>query len=260
LACGTTPSDLTSASATSCSDIAVPAGTYTYTVTAVDESWTATSSASAGAVTVTAANIALVEKGTLAGGSGATFTATLPSATTAGDLVVAVFADANSNCSTDTFTAPAGWVEAAHTCRGTTGPLEVWYDPDTASGTTSVVFDTGSSGANVTGLLSEWSAAATTNPLDQTGTNYSSTSSTTLTVTTSGALSSSDELAVTAYATSAGLTSYSTATGWTSLDSDPGGGFDTNYDLDPTSGSTLTATVTSSPQTNWAAVTATFLP
>ena len=52
-ACGTSPSALTTpASAITCPDTGVPAGTYTYTVTAVYNSWTATSSAG-GPVTVT---------------------------------------------------------------------------------------------------------------------------------------------------------------------------------------------------------------
>jgi hypothetical protein len=45
-ACGTSPSSLTSSTATSCDDTSVPDGTYHYTVTAVYHSWTATSDAS----------------------------------------------------------------------------------------------------------------------------------------------------------------------------------------------------------------------
>ncbi len=52
-ACGTSPSSLTSSTATSCDDTTVPDGTYHYTVTAVFRSWTATSAPS-GSVAVAA--------------------------------------------------------------------------------------------------------------------------------------------------------------------------------------------------------------
>lgn len=46
-ACGTSPTSLTSGTATGCSDTSVAPGTYTYKVTAVFRSWTAQSAASA---------------------------------------------------------------------------------------------------------------------------------------------------------------------------------------------------------------------
>jgi hypothetical protein len=49
-ACGTSPTSLTSSSATSCDDTSVPDGTYHYTVTAVYRSWTATSAPSGNVV------------------------------------------------------------------------------------------------------------------------------------------------------------------------------------------------------------------
>lgn len=206
------------------------------------------------------AAIALVEKGTLATGSGASITATLPSASTSGDLLVAVVEDTNGNCSSDTFSAPTGWVEATHTCRGATGPVEVWYYPDAASGITSVVFDTGSSGANTLAQLSEWSGAATSSPLDQTGTSSTGSASTTLSVASSGAIGTTGELAVSGFLTSSGLSSYAAGGGWTNLTSDPGGGFDSDYEINPSSGSGLTESATSSPQTTWGGVLATFEP
>ena len=50
-ACGTSPSSLTSSTATSCDDTSVPDGTYHYTVTAAYHSWTATSAASGNVAT-----------------------------------------------------------------------------------------------------------------------------------------------------------------------------------------------------------------
>ena len=53
-ACGTSPESPTSASSTTCSDVAVPDGTYTYAVTAVLATWTASSDPSGPATVVSA--------------------------------------------------------------------------------------------------------------------------------------------------------------------------------------------------------------
>lgn len=207
-----------------------------------------------------AAAIALVQKGTLASAGGASITPTLSSSTKAGDLLVATLEDTNSGCASDKYSAPAGWVLAEKACRGGVGPIEVWYDANVSAGVTSVVFNTGSSGANSLAQLSEWSGVATTSPVDKVGANSSESASTSLTVKTASSLTSSGELAVTAFGTSGGLTSFTPGSGWTSLQSDASGGFDSDYDLSPASGAALTETVTSTPQTTWGAVIATFLP
>jgi hypothetical protein len=51
-ACGTSPTALTTATATSCSDTSVPDGTYHYNVTAVYHSWTAASESSTNVIVV----------------------------------------------------------------------------------------------------------------------------------------------------------------------------------------------------------------
>ena len=208
--------------------------------------------------TLASAGVALVQKGTLATGSGASITVTLPAGSTAGDLLVAAIADTNSGCASDTFSAPAGWVKASHACRGGNGPVELWYLANASAGITSVVFNTGSSGANMRGQLSEWSGVATSSVLDQTGTSNTGTTSTTLSVSTSGAIASTGELAITAFETSAGLSSFSPGSGWISVRSDTSGGFDHDYEIGPASGSTLTESITSNPQTSWGGVIATF--
>lgn len=147
-----------------------------------------------------------------------------------------------------------------HICRGSNGPLEIWYKANSTAGSTSFGFTTGSSGANIEAQVSEWHNVATSSPLDQTGTNYNASSAGTLTVTTSGAITSSNELAVTGFLTSSGLSTFTAGTGWTATSANPGGGFDTSYQINPTSGSTLTQSATSNPQTSWAAGIATFLP
>jgi hypothetical protein len=202
------------------------------------------------------AAIAFVKKGSEIIGAGSSITLTFSTASTSGDLLVATISDLNGNCFIDSITAPSGWVRAAHSCRSSVGPVEIWYRANAPS-TSSVLFNTGSSGSSTRGQLSEFSGVATSSPLDQTGTANSSSASTSLTVSTPGSISGSGEVAVTAYNTSQGLTSF-TATGWTVLQSDPSAGFDSNYLLSPTSGSALTETVTSSPQSTWGAVIATF--
>jgi WxL domain surface cell wall-binding len=207
-----------------------------------------------------AASISLVQKGTEATNAGGTITATLPAATSAGDLLVATIQDVNAGCASDNFTAPGGWTKAAHVCRTTAGPIELWYLPNTSAGTTSVTFNTGSAGANSLAQVSEWRGVATTSPLDQTGTQSSGSASTTLGVSTSGNIAVPGELAVTGFDTSSGLSSFTAGASWTNLLSDPGNGFDSDYRLSPTSGAVLSESPTSSPQTTWAAVIASFLP
>jgi len=211
------------------------------------------------------ASIALVQKGTLASGGGSSVTATLPSATTSGDLLVAVLEDVNSGCGFDSYSGPAGWVQATTAvCRGGLGvgpgPLEIWYDPNVSAGTTSVTFNTGSAGANSLAQLSEWSGVAKTSPLAQSGTGASALPGSSLSVSTSTSIASVGELAVTGFDTSSGLSSFSAGSGWTSLISSPGSGFDSDYIVNPPTGSALTETGTSSPQTTYGAAIAAFAP
>lgn len=209
--------------------------------------------------TATAA-IALVQKSPVASAGGTSITPTFSAGTTSGDLLVATIEDLNSGCATDSFSAPAGWVRAVHTCRGANGPIEIWYLANASAGVTSVVFNTGSNGANSVAQLSEWSGAATSGVLDQTGTSNTGGSSTSLTVTTSAAIAAANELAITAFETSSGLSSFTPGASWNSLASQPGSGFDSDYRIGPSSGSTLTESVTSNPQTVWGAGIATFFP
>jgi hypothetical protein len=204
------------------------------------------------------ATVALAEKGTLATATGSTITPTLSTATTSGDLLVAAIEDVNGDCSNDTFTAPTSWVMAAKVCRSTTGPVELWYLPNTAAGATSFAFGSGYGGANLIAQVSEWSGVEKTSPVDQTATFNSTAASTTLSISTAAALADANELAVTAFETAAGLTSFTPGTGWTALDSDPSGGFDSNYDINPAGGAVLSGAVTSSPSTAWGGVIATF--
>lgn len=207
------------------------------------------------------AAIALVHKGALATQSGIyTTTATITS-TTAGDLLVASLEDFNSNCATNTYSAPTGWVEAASVCRtGDASPTEIWYYPDVPAGITSVVFTNSLNGASTAVQLSEWSGVDSSSPLDQTGTVGTTTASTTPTVTTTGDVAVSGELAVTLFNTSQGLSSFTPGSGWTSLLTNAGDGLESDYTIGPSSGAKASESITSNPQTGYSGVIATFEP
>lgn len=208
------------------------------------------------------AAVTLVQKGTAASqGTPYATTATLPVATTAGDLLVATIEDLNQDCPSNSYSAPAGWVNAVTLCRsGQPAPTEIWYDANVSAGTTSVTFTNSKNGANSLIQLSEWSGVATSGPLDQTGSASSATASTTLTVTTTGSLVVAGELAVTLFSTSQGLSSFTPGTGWSSLLTNPGSGMASDYRVGPPGGSPASESIGVNPQTQFGAVIATFEP
>ncbi|MCB0873616.1 MAG: FG-GAP repeat protein, partial [Thermoleophilia bacterium] len=204
------------------------------------------------------AAIARIQTSPVGTGGGTSVTATYSTPTTSGNLLVATVMDINGGCSATTFSAPAGWTRAATVCRGSTGPIQIWYRANAPSGITGVTFTTGNAGANSVLQLTEWSGAATSAVLDLIGTNSSASSSTTPTVTTSGNVTSSGELAVSLFQTSGGLTSLTPGSGWTALGTSAGTGYISDYRIGPPTGSTLTSTITANPGTTWGAVIATF--
>ncbi|MCC6831102.1 MAG: choice-of-anchor C family protein [Thermoleophilia bacterium] len=202
--------------------------------------------------------IAQVQASPTGSGSGASVTATFGTATAARNLLVATVMDVNGSCSTTTFTAPVGWVRAASVCRGANGPIEIWYRSNAPAGITGVTFGTGHTGANSRLQVTEWSGAAMAGALDRTGTSSSATSGTAPSVSTSGNVSESGELAITTFQTSGGLTSLTPGTGWTNIGSSAATGFIADHRIDPASGAALSETVTASPGTTWGAAIATF--
>ena len=190
------------------------------------------------------AAIARIQTSPVGTGGGTSVTATYSTPTTSGNLLVATVMDINGGCSATTFSAPAGWTRAATVCRGSTGPIQIWYRANAPSGITGVTFTTGNAGANSVLQLTEWSGAATSAVLDLIGTNSSASSSTTPTVTTSGNVTSSGELAVSLFQTSGGLTSLTPGSGWTALGTSAGTGYISDYRIGPPTGSTLTSTIT----------------
>src|SRR5271165_6701885 len=83
------------------------------------------------------AAVANVQSGTpLTQTTGSSITPTLASASTSGNLLVAVI-DTGANT---TVTAPAGWVKATSVFLSGTGTTQIWYDANNAGAITSVHF------------------------------------------------------------------------------------------------------------------------
>ncbi len=94
-----------------------------------------------------------------------TVTATLPSPSTPGDLLVAEI-DTGADTSV---TAPAGWVEATSAYEPSDGTAQIWYYPDNPGGISSATFSLSASDV-VIAELTEWSGVAIAAPLDGIGT------------------------------------------------------------------------------------------
>ncbi|HWW54585.1 MAG TPA: hypothetical protein VNY84_12490 [Acidimicrobiales bacterium] len=201
-----------------------------------------------------AAGIALVQKSaTDASGTLGSVTPTLPAATAAGHLLVAVLAN-RANCAL--FSGPAGWVKAVTNCTAS-GTTEIWYLANSSAGTTSAKF-TWTTGTTGTGELSEWSGVATASPLDKTGTVTVATAATTATVTTTGNVAITGELGITDFVTATGETSQTAGPSWTHLYTDTTRGTVGDQRIGVPAGS-LSETETVAPTaTTWVGVIATF--
>jgi hypothetical protein len=204
------------------------------------------------------AAIASVQSGSEASATSGSVTPTLASGSTAGDLLVAVLANANT-ASSAAFSAPANWVNATGVFRSGTGRVEIWYYPNNPGGISSATF-TASTGTNkIIGQLSEWRGAAFTSPVDQTGT-VSAASATTATVSTSAATTITGDLAVTGFATSAKpITTFTAGAGWSHIFSDGPQGYVADDKQGLLTG-TVTETETASSATSWAGVIVAFKP
>ncbi len=202
---------------------------------------------------VPAAGPTRVQAGSMVILGGSSVTATLSSPSTTGTLLVASIVDLNTDPGA-TYAGPAGWVRAATITRSGAGPVALFYYPNNPGSISSVTFTTGSTGANTAIVLSEYSGVAANNPVDVTGTVNSTTSSANPTVSTSAPVSSPNELAITVFGISSGLTTLNPGSGWAALTSSPTNGVETDYLISPTSGTVASETLTSNPVTVWAAV------
>ena len=206
-----------------------------------------------------AAPVAKVQAGTVAKTATATVAPALPTASTAGTLLVATLASQKNA----TFSAPSGWVKAVRAGQ-TNADAEAWYYANNPGGITSASFS--NSGATSTsGQLSEWSGVAAGTPLDKTGTT-TVTLGNAATPATSAATAVAGELAVTAaaeYIALASTATYTPGTGWTNLGNSGATSSSYQYTADYGTGvatGTVSETITSSAPGAWSAVVATFKP
>jgi hypothetical protein len=199
--------------------------------------------------------IAQVQIGQRQGPSSDTVRATLPFASTAGNLlVVTIRAGSTSTRST----APSGWVFATGVNNSGAERTEIWYYPN-APRLSSATFTLGGFNNSAVAQMTEWSGVATTSPLDQTGTLVQDARSS-ATISTSGAMALSNELAITSDGYSANnFETFTKANAWTRLQDDPRDGFSSEYKLNLPAG-VASETVNVDRTVDWALVIATFKP
>ncbi|HLQ16978.1 MAG TPA: pilus assembly protein TadG-related protein [Candidatus Eisenbacteria bacterium] len=202
------------------------------------------------------------QTGPEAGPSSTTVTATLPSNSQAGTLLVATLRSTTSP-SKKPFTAPAGWVSAVPggAFLSDTAHTEIWYYPNNPGGIASADFGVNPTSLSAFAQMSEWSGVVTASPLDQTGTLTVSSPVTNPTISTGGATSVANELVITnnGFVDLGGGNPYTPGAGWNSLNNDPGNGFSSDYRLDLPAG-VASETPNYASATTWAMVIATFKP
>jgi hypothetical protein len=209
------------------------------------------------AATSATAAIVRLQQGTFATATNGSITPTLPGASTAGTLLVAVM---GNNTSAASFSAPAGWAQAVTGNASCCGHVDIWYYANNPGGITSATFTASSGTTQIWAQLSEWNGVVASSPLDQTGSKTQSSSSSSVTVSTSAATTVANDLGITAFNTSGtSVTSLTAGTGWTHLFTDLTGGNTADYQLSLPIG-IASETESSSPNLSWEAVIATFKP
>ena len=204
-----------------------------------------------------------VQTGSVVSTNGGTLTLTLPSASTAGTLLIATFgADGGDRGST-----PAGWTKAAvggDTFAGNQAAL--YYYVNNPGGISSQAFSFPGSGW-MAGQLTEWSGMATASALDVTTGNstYTSSSTSTYTVTSPSATADTDDLAVSAwqeYQATAGTDPFTPGSGWTNIGSTGSVSKHDHYTADYETGinasTTVSETQTATTAGTWEAAITTF--
>ena len=184
--------------------------------------------------------------------NGGTVSPTLTTPSSNGTLLVATV---TCDLTTATVGAPSGW-SLAISGTGFANGSSIWYANQ--AGISSATF-TSSNGGALAAQLSEWSGVT---KVDQTGTATTPSATTSVTVSTSGALTAGGELAVTTYGQATGqqsLITYTAGTGWTALGAT--GTTRMHYAADYRIGvgpGAISETETSSVAATWVAVIATF--
>jgi hypothetical protein len=190
-----------------------------------------------------------------------TVIATLPIASVAGTLLVANVSS-DTSASNKAFTPPAGWVPAPAGGAFQSGAAhtEIWYYPNNPGGITSAGFGVSPASIDAVAEMSEWAGVATVSPLDQTGILAVGTNQASVTISTSPATTSANDLVITAMGLAPQSPQvYTHGAGWTSLASDMPNGFASEYRLGLAAGA-ASETVSVSQATTWAGVIVAFKP
>jgi hypothetical protein len=202
------------------------------------------------------------QTGPEAGPATGTLTLTLPANSQAGTLLVATLRSETSP-SRKPFTAPAGWVSAVAggAFLDGTAHTEIWYYPNNPGGIASVDFGVSPASINAVGLMTEWSGVAAASPLDKTGVVTVSSNQASVTISTSAAMTTANELVITDLGSDSDQSpeNYTPGAGWTSLVSDSNNLFASQYRLSLPAG-VASETVTGSQATAWAVMIASFKP
>lgn len=191
--------------------------------------------------------ISLLQSSTLSQLGGQTTNLTLPLPSTWNSALVVVIGNKAGLAVTS---APTGWVREATIDQGGVAHIELWAYVGNPGGITVVEFTTPA--GVYWGQISEWSNVqqVATGVIDSSGT-ATATSGTTLTVTTSGNLGTSGDLAIAAWVQTSvsSLATFTSPGGWTRL-CDNGvnsqdNHLDAEYLINPGTGATLSAVLTS---------------
>jgi hypothetical protein len=181
-------------------------------------------------------------------------TPTLPAASTAGNLLVAIV---NAGASATQSTAPAGWVYAngvnqAGCCRS-----ELWYYPNNPGGISSAAF-TMAAGNQGIAQMTEWKNVSTVTPLDQTGVKAVAAATNTVTLTAAAANAVANELVITGVESNgAAGSAYTPMVNWTNLFTDNPHGDYSDYRVN-LGIVTASETFTDTNNFQWSAVMASF--
>lgn len=200
------------------------------------------------------ATIVNVQKGSLATGTGSV-TPTLPSASTAGTLLVAVLTNTKRNTA---WTAPAGWTQAITGNDNCCGRVDIWYYANNPGGISSATFT--AANGTTSGQLSEWDGVATSAPVDQTG-QQNNNSSSSFTVQSAGTVGQAGELGIAGWQNSGtNATGQTASSPWAHLFNDLTQDRTADYTVGLTAGVQASDTESFTPNLSSVAAIATFKP
>jgi len=199
------------------------------------------------------ATIVNLQTGTLATSTSGSVTATLPSASTAGTLLVATL---TNKTNTVAFTAPSGWTQAVTGNNLCCGRTDIWYYVNNPGGITSATF-TAVSGTT-SAQLSEWNGVVSSSPVDQTGSGNHTTGSS-YTIQSIVSVAQAGELGIAAWQNSGtNATSQTVTSPWAHLFNDLTQNRTADYDVGLTSGVKASDTESYSPNLSSMAAIASF--